>query len=123
MRKLVFAIALLFAGSTFGASANVHPSDVAIFQDNREEIEKEDLPEAVMDAWENSQYSDYEIVAVYKVSSTNATDTEEITGAETTGGEATGAESGTGTTYEIEYTNDEGTRGSVTFNENGEMVQ
>lgn len=99
-------------------------AEIAIFQDNREEIDKEELPEAVMDAWENSEYADYTIVAVYRVTSADATGATgtEATGSETTG-ETTGTTATTGTTYEIEYTNDEGTRGSVTFNENGEMVQ
>ncbi len=119
MKKLILAIALLFAASaSFGVSAY---AGTEIYQDNREEIDKEELPQAVTDAWDNSQYADYTIVAVYKVTSSDATgSTETTTGAETTGGTTT---TGTGVTYEIEYTNNEGTRGAVTFNENGEMVQ
>lgn len=105
MKKVALAIAILLGGSaSFGAAMSSNlDNTVVVAQDERTEISKDELPEAVSDAWDSGEYSDYQISAVYQVRSTDELGNSVIT-------------------YEIEYTNEEGTIGTVTFDENGEMI-
>lgn len=102
MKRTIIALAALgtFSFATLGVNAQpIEQESAAVFvQDQRTEIQYEDLPDAVSTAFEESQYAEWEVSQVHEVT------TEE------------------GTQYELTLT--DGTQsGTLTFDEEGNMVQ
>ncbi|MFW5726439.1 MAG: hypothetical protein ACOCW4_01095 [bacterium] len=102
MKRTIIAIAALgtFSFATIGANAQPVQQDTAIefVQDQRKEVKFEELPEPVKQAFEESQYSEWEVSKAYEVT------TEE------------------GTQYELTIS-DGSQSGTLTFDEEGNMVQ
>ena len=102
MKRTIIAIAALgtFSFAIIGANAQPIQQDTAIefVQDQRKEVKFEELPEQVKQAFDESQYSEWEVSKAYEVP------TEE------------------GTQYELTIS-DGSQSGTLTFDEEGNMVQ
>lgn len=101
MKRSIIAVAALatFSFASVGVQATPENSEstAVILKDDRKEIKYEDLPEKVRTSFEDSQFSNWEVSEVHEVEEVEAT------------------------RYEI--TISDGTqKGTIAYNEDGEMI-